>query len=164
MRRESQRLGRLIADLLLLARIDEHGLALRREDVDLDDLAYTERERLCARRPDLTVRTQLAPVRVTGDAHDLGRALRNLADNAAHHARARGASCGSGPRTGGVAWRSPTTGRACPPPSGNESSNGSSGSTKAVRAPTAEAAWACRSPARSSRRTAGPCGCCLAPE
>jgi signal transduction histidine kinase len=87
MRLESQRLGRLISDLLLLARIDEHGLALRRADVDLDDLAYTERERLAARRPDLTVRTQLAPVRVTGDAHDLGRALRNLADNAAHHAR-----------------------------------------------------------------------------
>ncbi|MFE9191702.1 sensor histidine kinase [Micromonospora sp. NPDC007208] len=87
MRRESQRLGRLIADLLLLARIDEHSLALRREDVDLDDLAYTERERLSARRPDLTVRAQLTPVRVTGDAHDLGRALRNLADNAAHHAR-----------------------------------------------------------------------------
>ncbi|MFG3555716.1 sensor histidine kinase [Micromonospora sp. NPDC047557] len=87
MRRESQRLGRLVADLLLLARIDENGLTLRREDVDLDDLAYTERDHLAARRPDLTVRTQLTPVRVTGDAHDLGRALRNLADNAAHHAR-----------------------------------------------------------------------------
>ncbi|PWU50595.1 histidine kinase [Micromonospora globispora] len=87
MRLESQRLGRLISDLLLLARIDEHGPALRREDVDLDDLAYTERDRLAARRPDLTVQAQLAPVRVTGDAHDLGRALRNLADNAAHHAR-----------------------------------------------------------------------------
>ncbi|WP_328415386.1 HAMP domain-containing histidine kinase [Micromonospora sp. NBC_00389] len=87
MRHESQRLGRLIADLLLLARIDEHGLALRREDVDLDDLTYTERDHLSARRPDLTVRTQLTPVRVTGDPHDLGRALRNLVDNAAHHAR-----------------------------------------------------------------------------
>ncbi|MEU5943533.1 HAMP domain-containing sensor histidine kinase [Micromonospora sp. NPDC047548] len=87
LRRESERLGRLVADLLLLARIDERGPTLRREDVDLDDLAYTERDRLAAARPDLTVRIQLTPVRVTGDTHDLGRALRNLADNAARHAR-----------------------------------------------------------------------------
>ncbi|MEU8263679.1 HAMP domain-containing sensor histidine kinase [Micromonospora sp. NPDC048999] len=87
LRRESQRLGRLVADLLLLARIDERGPTRRHDDVDLDDLAYTERDRITTRRPDLTVRAQLAPVRVRGDAHDLGRALRNLADNAARHAR-----------------------------------------------------------------------------
>ncbi|KAB1915597.1 HAMP domain-containing histidine kinase [Micromonospora sp. AMSO31t] len=87
LRRETSRLGDLVADLLLLARIDERGAARRRDDVDLDDLAYTERDRLAAHHPDLTVRAELTPVRVTGDAHDLGRALRNLADNAARHAR-----------------------------------------------------------------------------
>ncbi|SBT51905.1 sensor histidine kinase [Micromonospora narathiwatensis] len=87
LRQESERLGRLVADLLLLARIDERGPARRHDDVDLDDLAYTERDRIATRRPDLTVRAQLAPVRVSGDAHDLGRALRNLVDNAARHAR-----------------------------------------------------------------------------
>ncbi|MET8089950.1 HAMP domain-containing sensor histidine kinase [Micromonospora sp. NPDC005220] len=87
LRRETSRLGDLVADLLLLARIDERGAPGRRDDVDLDDLVYNERERLAGQHPDLTVRVDLAPVRVTGDAHDLGRALRNLADNAARHAR-----------------------------------------------------------------------------
>ncbi|MGR6319836.1 HAMP domain-containing sensor histidine kinase [Micromonospora soli] len=87
LRSETERLGRLVSDLLLLARIDEHAHVPRDDDVDLDDLAYTERYRIATRRPDLTVRTQVAPVRVGGDAHDLGRALRNLTDNAARHAR-----------------------------------------------------------------------------
>ncbi|MET8907558.1 HAMP domain-containing sensor histidine kinase [Micromonospora sp. NPDC004551] len=87
LRRETSRLGDLVADLLLLARIDERGATGRRDDVDLDDLAYTERDRLAGQHPNLTIRADLTPVRVTGDAHDLGRALRNLADNAARHAR-----------------------------------------------------------------------------
>jgi signal transduction histidine kinase len=87
MRMESERLGRLVSDLLLLARIDEHGPSVRHDDVDLDDLVYTERDRLAAQRPDLVVRTQITPVRVVGDAHDLARALRNLTDNASRHAR-----------------------------------------------------------------------------
>jgi signal transduction histidine kinase len=83
---ESDRLGRLVADLLLLARVDEHGLVLRRADVDLDDLAYAERDRLAARHPTLRVRLDVHPARVTGDAHHLAQALRNLVDNAARHA------------------------------------------------------------------------------
>jgi signal transduction histidine kinase len=83
---ESERLGRLVADLLLLARVAEHGLGLRHEDVDLDDLAYAERDRLATRHPMLRVRTEVRPMRVTGDAHQLGRALRNLVDNAARYA------------------------------------------------------------------------------
>ncbi|OKI65994.1 sensor histidine kinase [Micromonospora sp. CB01531] len=89
LRLESERLGRLVSDLLLLARIDELGATGGHDDVDLDDLAYTERSRIAARRPDLTVRAHLAPVRVSGDAHDLSRALRNLTDNAARHARSQ---------------------------------------------------------------------------
>jgi signal transduction histidine kinase len=65
----------------------ENPYTRRCDDVDLDDLAYTERDRLAAHHPDLTVRADLTPVRVTEDPHDLGRALRNLADNAARHAR-----------------------------------------------------------------------------
>src|SRR4051794_9090918 len=37
---ESARMSRLVDDLLLLARVDDHGLSLRRKDVDLDDLLY----------------------------------------------------------------------------------------------------------------------------
>nr|BFE60506.1 ATP-binding protein [Dactylosporangium thailandense] len=87
MRRESDRMARLISDLLLLARVDEKGLRLRREDVDLDDLVYLERERLIAERPGLRVTARSAPVRVSGDPHHLQRVLRNLLDNAARHAR-----------------------------------------------------------------------------
>jgi signal transduction histidine kinase len=87
MRRESDRMGRLIDDLLLLARVDESGLRLRREDLDLDDVLYAERDRIAAQRPDLEVHTQVTPVRVSGDPHHVQRATRNLVDNAARHAR-----------------------------------------------------------------------------
>ena len=83
---ETERLGRLVGDLLLLARVDEHGLVLRRDDVDLDDLAYAERDRLAAQHPALRVRLDVRPARVPGDAHHLAQALRNLVDNAARHA------------------------------------------------------------------------------
>ncbi|MFI5909831.1 sensor histidine kinase [Dactylosporangium sp. NPDC051541] len=86
MRRESERMARLIADLLLLARVDENGLQLRRSDVDLDDLVYLERERLALERPGLRVTTWASPVRVSGDPHHLQRVLRNLVDNAARYA------------------------------------------------------------------------------
>ncbi|GAA3782861.1 ATP-binding protein [Plantactinospora mayteni] len=87
MRAETQRLGRLISDLLLLARIDEHGPAPAHADVDLDDLAYTERNRLAVQHPHLKVGIRITPARVAGDADDLTRALRNLTDNAARYAR-----------------------------------------------------------------------------
>ncbi|MCW2642409.1 MAG: integral rane sensor signal transduction histidine kinase [Dactylosporangium sp.] len=87
LRTETVRLGRLVGDLLLLARVDEHGLAPRRDDVDLDDLAYAERDRLAAEHPRLRLQLTIKPVRVQGDPHHLGRALRNLVDNAARYAR-----------------------------------------------------------------------------
>jgi signal transduction histidine kinase len=87
LRAETGRLGRLVNDLLLLARVDEHGLVPRPDDVDLDDLAYAERDRLAAQHPGLQVKLDVKPVRVQGDPHHLGRALRNLVDNAARHAR-----------------------------------------------------------------------------
>ena len=43
---ETDRLDRLVADLLLLARADEHWLVLRVEDVDLDDVVTAEATRL----------------------------------------------------------------------------------------------------------------------
>jgi signal transduction histidine kinase len=87
MHRESERMARLLSDLLLLARFDESGLPMRRTDVDLDDLVYTERERLADEHPSLRVTTRVTPIRVDGDPHHLQRALRNLLDNAARHAR-----------------------------------------------------------------------------
>ncbi|CAM3364874.1 HAMP domain-containing histidine kinase [Mycobacterium frederiksbergense] len=82
---EAQRMRSLIEDLLLLARADERGWNIRRDDVDLDDLANGEIERL-RRDSDLEVTASIEPVRVTGDPAALARVLRNLLDNAARHA------------------------------------------------------------------------------
>src|SRR5262249_46796085 len=68
---ETDRISRLVADLLLLARSDEHGLDPRLSDVDLDDLAYRAQERLHTQAPALRVDLRLQPVRVQGDAHQL---------------------------------------------------------------------------------------------
>jgi signal transduction histidine kinase len=87
--RETDRLSRLVTDLLLLARVEEHGLKARQSEVDLDDLAYRQQERLHAVRPELRVELDLTPVRILGDPHQLERAIVNLCDNAARHARGR---------------------------------------------------------------------------
>lgn len=82
---ETGRMQTLVSDMLLLARSDERGLQLRLSDVDLDDLCQAEAERL--RAGGTKVVTAIAPVRVHGDTDRLARVLRNLADNAARHAR-----------------------------------------------------------------------------
>lgn len=82
---ELDRIDKLVADLLLLARADERGLTLRRVDVDLDDLVRAEAARL-RRQETTTVTLHAPPVRVQGDPDNLARALRNLVDNAARHA------------------------------------------------------------------------------
>jgi signal transduction histidine kinase len=85
---EARRMQTLVEDLLLLARADERGLALRRADADLDDLALTEVTRL-RRVTTLDVHAELAPTRLIGDSSALSRVLRNLLDNAARHATSR---------------------------------------------------------------------------
>jgi signal transduction histidine kinase len=82
---ESRRLERLVTDLLLLARADEHGLQLRREAVDLDDILKSEAARLRS-TTSLTVTTRVVPVQMLGDRDQLQRAVRNLVDNASRHA------------------------------------------------------------------------------
>ena len=82
---ELDRLDHLVADLLLLARVDEHGLSRRTVDVDLEDLLNDEADRL-RKLGKITVTVAAPPVRIQGDPVQLARALRNLADNAARHA------------------------------------------------------------------------------
>jgi signal transduction histidine kinase len=86
-RTASSRMERLVNDLLLLARVDDRGLRLRRQDVDLDDLVYAERERVAVEHPKLRIEGAVAAVRVSGDPDHLHRVLRNLVDNATRHAR-----------------------------------------------------------------------------
>ncbi len=85
---EAERMDRLVSDLLLLARVDESGINLHLEDVDLDDVVGSEVARL-RRIGELDVRGDVQPVRIVGDPHQLGRLLRNITDNAARHARSR---------------------------------------------------------------------------
>ncbi|RQN09611.1 HAMP domain-containing protein [Aeromicrobium camelliae] len=84
---ETERLQGLVSAMLVLARSDEHGLALRREPIDLDDLAIAEAGRLRSSTALTIDGSAIAPARVQGDLRLLGQVFRNLADNAARHAR-----------------------------------------------------------------------------
>jgi len=82
---ESLRLEALVADLLLLARLDE-STGRPRAEVDLDDVVLEEVRR--PRRVPVDA-SRIGAGRVLGDASQLARVARNLLDNAARHARAR---------------------------------------------------------------------------
>ncbi|MBI2246090.1 MAG: HAMP domain-containing protein [Nocardioides sp.] len=85
---ELDRVDRLVADLVLLARADERGIPVRLEEVDLDDLLHQEANRL-RRMHDLHVILHAPPVRAVTDRDQLARAIRNLTDNAARHCETR---------------------------------------------------------------------------
>ncbi|MEU5693745.1 HAMP domain-containing sensor histidine kinase [Actinosynnema sp. NPDC020468] len=79
--RESRRAGRLVDDLLALARIDA-GLELQREQVDLLALAESEATRTRLMAPDFDITATGERVHVEGDPQRLAQLLANLADNA----------------------------------------------------------------------------------
>jgi signal transduction histidine kinase len=82
---ESERMQRLVEQLLVLTRADEGAAVRTRHDVDLDDLALREAQRV--RRPGLAVDTSgIAAGRVRGDRVALAQVVRNLVDNAERHA------------------------------------------------------------------------------
>jgi two-component system, OmpR family, sensor kinase len=98
--RETGRAGRLVDDLLVLARIDA-GIDLRREPLDLLALARTEAERSLLVAADPPVTVQGAPVTVDADPTRLGQVLANLLDNARRYAGPGGriaVAVGPGPR------------------------------------------------------------------
>jgi signal transduction histidine kinase len=86
---EGGRLQRLVEDMLLLARADEHGLGLRRRPVDVDDVVLDEARRLRATTELDVDATGVSAGAVDGDADALARVVRNVADNAARHAAGR---------------------------------------------------------------------------
>ncbi len=83
---EALRMQGLVDGLLTLARADDEGLGLSRDEVDLDDLVDAE-VRLLRARGGPRVEASIAPARVIGDQARLTQVLRNLTDNAARHAR-----------------------------------------------------------------------------
>jgi signal transduction histidine kinase len=86
---EDVRLQRLVEDLLLLTRADERTLGRTRKPVDVDDLVFEEARRLRDAARISVDTTGVSVGRVDGDAAQLGRVVRNLADNAARHAASR---------------------------------------------------------------------------
>ncbi len=82
---EQDRLGGLVDDLLMLARLDEGRSAIAAE-VDLDDIVLAEAARFQAAPIDVS---EVAAARVNGDVRQLTRLVRNLIDNAVRHATAQ---------------------------------------------------------------------------
>ena len=83
---ELDRLDLLVADLLLFARADEHGLKLHPSPVDLAGLVRDEAARH-SRADGITVAASTVPVAAVIDRHAVERAVRNLTENAVRHAR-----------------------------------------------------------------------------
>lgn len=85
---ETERMTRLVGDLLLLSQVDNQALTLAKDDVDLDDVADLECRRL-RQVTGVPVALSATPVRVRGDEHKLAQLLRNVLDNAVRAARAQ---------------------------------------------------------------------------
>jgi len=83
---DHERMGRLLRDLLFLARADDGPVEGRRGEVDLDDVVLAEVEHLRPRAAAALDTSGVSAGRVLGDADALGRAVRNLLENADRHA------------------------------------------------------------------------------
>lgn len=86
---EDLRLQRIVEDLLLLSRIDEGAPPRNPQPVDLDDLVFEEAARLRLEGMGRVDTSAVSAGRVLGEREPLARLVRNLADNAARHARGR---------------------------------------------------------------------------
>ena len=83
---EAVRMGSLVEDLLLLARLDQ-GRPLEREPVDVVNLALEAVSAAGAVEPDRPIRVDVGegPVEVLGDAHRLRQVIDNLLANIRSH-------------------------------------------------------------------------------
>jgi signal transduction histidine kinase len=82
---ETERMSRIVEQLLLLARVDSGELRLERRPVALDDLVrdVTHRAEVLAQARQIRLRAEaLEPLLIPGDEDQLGRLTLNLIDNA----------------------------------------------------------------------------------
>ena len=84
-----ERVRRIVEDLSILARSDERTTNWSASSVDLDELVLRECTRLQRIAPLVIDASSVSGARVAGDPEQLGRATRNLLDNAVRHARQR---------------------------------------------------------------------------
>ncbi len=85
---ELDRAGRLIDDLLVLAR-RQGTVAASFGDVDIDDLARAEVRNASARFPNVELISSIEPLRATGQADSLRRVVSNLVENACLYGRSQ---------------------------------------------------------------------------
>jgi len=113
--RESERMGLLVDDLLLLARLDE-GRPLEREPVQLDEVAREAVETARALEPERPLRLDVEPIVVTGDRDRLRQVLDNLLGNVrAHTPAGTAASVSVHPSNGHAAVEVADAGPGLPP-------------------------------------------------
>ncbi|WP_406156938.1 ATP-binding protein [Streptomyces sp. NBC_01005] len=86
--RETERLNRLVDDLLRLARLDARP-RLRTRSVDLDEIVFAEVREARDRTGLVIDQHAVGAARVSGDEDALARVVRNLLDNALRHAATR---------------------------------------------------------------------------
>lgn len=82
---QSRRLTALVEDLLTLAQSDEHGLHLHQEYFDLADVVTDEIAAATSTLVTINV-DHAEPTLIHGDRRRIGQVVRNLLDNATHHA------------------------------------------------------------------------------
>lgn len=85
---ETDRLSRLVDDLVQLARLDARP-RLRKRPVDLDEIVFTEVGEARQRTSLVIDQRAVSAARVHGDRDALARVVRNLLDNALRHAATR---------------------------------------------------------------------------
>ncbi|HEX8969120.1 MAG TPA: HAMP domain-containing sensor histidine kinase, partial [Chloroflexota bacterium] len=82
---EAERMRRLVEDLLYLGRIESGDLALKRDPLDLAELARAVQARFLFRAQEAGINFEVRasePVTILGDAHRIGQVLDNLVENA----------------------------------------------------------------------------------
>ena len=77
---------RLVDDLLDIASLDEPPVSAEHDLVDVDEIVLAEVRRITTRGKVIVDARKVTAAQVTGDTDALGRAIRNLLDNAERHA------------------------------------------------------------------------------
>jgi signal transduction histidine kinase len=82
---EVERMTRLVSNLMLLAKSDAGPSELNISDVDLDDIVYRELSSIRV-RTNITIKANIEPIKIQGDATRISQVVRNLLENAINYA------------------------------------------------------------------------------